>query len=99
MDISAHKFVVNLHDTAGASTDTDPPFFDAQEDDHSSKDSDDSGSRKVMSTTIVPSRTVMKTATAPQKPASAPKGPVASIQQVLSTALGKKPAPVKSDTS
>jgi len=97
MDILAAEFMVNLHDAAGASTDTNPQFFDAQMDDPPSKDSDDSGSRKAMSTTIVPSRMAMKIATTPQKPVAMPKSPVASIQQVLSTALGKKPTPIKSD--
>jgi len=50
-----------------------------------------------MNTMIVPSHTAMKTATTPQKPTAIPKGLVASIQQVLSMALGKKPTPVKSD--
>jgi len=97
MDILAHELVVNLHDTAGASTDTDPQFFDAQMDDPKSKDSGDLGSRKVMSTTIVPNHMATKMAMTPQKPVAMPKSPVASIQQVLSTALGKKPTPVKSD--
>jgi len=88
MDILAAEFMVNLHDTAGASTDTDPQFFDAQMDDPPSKNS---------GTTIVPSRMAMKIATTPQKPVAMPKSPVASIQQVLSTALGKKPTLVKSD--
>jgi len=43
-DILAHEFVVNLHNMTSASMDMDPQFFDAQEDDPQSKDSDDSGS-------------------------------------------------------
>jgi len=99
MDISADELVVNLHDTAGASVDTNLQFFDATEGDDStspSNGSDNLGSRKAMSTMIAPSRTAMKTMTAPQKNVTPPKGPVKSIQQVLSTALRKKPTPVKS---
>jgi len=39
----------------------------------------------------------MKMTMEPKQPFAPPKGPIASIHQVLSTALGKKPVPVKSD--